>query len=356
MRRMFSRSYFRLALPPLIGATFVSLLIGCEAVLGADFDDFRRGFDDPARDDGSTHDPDASPEGSADVGAASGGGGGASGTGAGAGGDKGGSTGNGGAAGSMSTVDAGGRSGASTDGASLPDVASDVTVTDDAAPPDAADGQAEADVASDLTMPPSDGAVGGGACTPNEVRSIATCGNCGLFLQVCSARGVWDPPFCRQEPGACAPGSIERRACPSGGVQVATCNTSCTWTSGDCVAPACTAGQTEVLPCALCGTQTRACVATDGGAAWGPFSACANQGVCAPGTRDVTTCGKCGTYSRVCNPMCAWDAWGTCAGEGECLAGSTETRICTIIPIVLFGKQTRSCDASCVWGAYDDCR
>ena len=277
----------------------------------------------------------------------------------------GGTAGSGGAAGSMSTTDAGGRSGgppadasvldASVLDASVLDATSDRTVTDDVGSHDAADGDARADAATDAP-PPRD--AGGGGCIPNEVRSIATCGNCGLFLQVCNAQRVWDPPFCRQEPGACAPGSTERRMCPSGGTQVATCTASCTWSLGDCVLPPpCTVGQTEVVPCSLCGTQKRTCLATEGGIAWGPFLACTNQGACAPGTRDKQACGnKCGTRTRFCTPTCSWDKWGECEGEGECRAGTTETRSCVIIPIVLNGKQTRSCEASCAWGPWSVCK
>jgi hypothetical protein len=384
MRRMSNVSYFRVALPFIVAPACALASAGCEAVLGAEFDDFTT-----FGDDGSAHDSDASRGGSADVnagaGRAGGGSGGASDAGAGAGtggvddsgrsgsggASTGGSTGiedadgragSGGAAGSVSIVDAGEQSDArdvsvrdATSDVSVRDATSDATVVDDVASQDSTN-DAATDAATDLTTPPSrDGSTGGGACIPNEVRSIAFCGNCGLFLQVCNAQGAWDPPFCRQEPAACAPGSIERRVCPTGGTQVATCNTSCTWSLGECVAPPCTAGQTEVLPCSLCGTQTRTCLATEGGLAWGPFSVCGHQGVCAPGTPDVTTCGKCGTYSRVCTPKCAWDPWGACQGEGACFPGTTETRTCTIIPFVL-GKQTRSCGASCNWGAYGPCK
>ena len=382
---MYTSPTFRPGLPSIVAATWALSCLGCEVVLGADFDDFTR----VVADDGRTYDPDASSGGAdgrdgptvvgrgarAGTGGASGGsvgtGGAAGGAGMGIGGANAGgpSTGGksgtggvggrvdtGGSAGSPPTVDAS-RPGVPPVDASVRDALSDASATHDIASRDAADAGTAIDAATELTPPPSqDGGTGGGSCIPNEVRSIAICGNCGLLLQVCNAQGAWDAPFCREEPGACVPGSTERRACPSGGTQLATCNASCTWSLGECIQPPCIVGQTEVLPCSLCGTQTRTCQATEGSAEWGPFSACANQGVCAASTTDVTSCGKCGKHSRVCNAMCAWDPWGVCEGEGECVPGTTESRNCTILIILVLGKQTRTCEASCTWGAYGDCR
>jgi hypothetical protein len=367
---MYKYPTFRPALRSIAAAIFAMSCMRCEAVLGADFDGFDRAYDG----EGSIDDSGASRDqaegqdltmldgstgvsigGAGGVSTTVGGAGGKAGT-RGAGG-RGGSAGAGGTAGSSGTSDAGGgRDGLLTD-ASVLDASSDGSDVAEVGSRDSADEGTTDDASTDPAAPPSrDGGTSGGACTPNEVRSIAACGNCGLFLQVCNAEGVWDAPFCRQEPSACAPGSTERRACPSGGTQLATCNASCTWSVGECIRPPCSAGQTEVLPCSLCGTQTRTCQATEGGAEWGPFSACANQGICAAGTTDVTTCGKCGTYSRVCNATCTWEPWGACAGEGECVPGTTESRNCTILIILVLGKQTRTCDASCTWGAYSDCR
>ncbi len=365
MRRMMKYSSFRLALATLVEISCALLGLACEAVLGADFDDFQRVHTaDSAPDLGSSRD---GPRDDDDV--AAGGSGGAPGEGS---GDR------DAADGASSDPDSGGGSGTEDGGESgeasgIDDAASksdasepsDARLPNDAsidtrhgggdAPGDPTSFDA-ADTSIDLSTPPPDGATGGGSCTPNEVRSIATCGNCGLFLQICNAQGMWDLPFCRQEPSACAPGSIERRVCSAGGTQVATCNGNCTWSLGACVVPPCAMGQTEVSSCALCGTQTRTCELTEAGLAWGPLSSCSKQGVCAPGTSDVTTCGKCGTYSRVCNATCAWDHWGACTGEGECAAGSTETRSCVIIPFVLFGKQSRKCAPSCAWTSYDNCK
>lgn len=365
MRSMAERSSLGLALATLVEACAMSGA-GCEVVLGADFDDFRRGYaadgsayaerprdvsgggaggvdsDANGRHGGAVSDARSGPETGIepDAGEDAEAGGGADGA---------------GKTDASEPIDAT-RESDIFDDAVVRDATNDAGIYDQVPGHDTPHATSDAmDVVTDVAAPPRDGATGG-SCTPNEVRSIATCGNCGLFLQICNAQGMWDLPFCRQEPGACAPGSTERRACPSGGTQVATCNASCTWSLGDCVAPPCNAGQTEVLSCALCGTQTRACVMTDAGFGWGPLSACAKQGVCAPGTRDVTTCGKCGTYSRMCSAKCAWEPWGACTGEGECLAGARETRDCVIIPFVLFGKQTRTCEASCSWSAFGNCK
>ena len=383
MRSMHKSSTFRPS-PSSLAATMLLLsCIGCEALLGADFGDYGRAFDT----DGAAHDTGAAEGATGGAGGASTGSGGAGGIGGtgtagtssggstgtggstgGAGGastgvggtSSGGSTGTGGASRGGNAGTAGGAGTAGSDGGTgvPPGDASAVDVTLDRRVDDAARDAGTGGGATDGgPPPPRDGGTTGGMCTPGEVHSIATCGNCGLFLQICNTQGVWDPPFCQQDPSACMPGSTDLRACASGGTQLATCTSSCIWSLGPCVPAACTVGQMDVQPCSFCGTQTRTCQTTEGGAAWGPFAACANQGVCPAGTSEVATCGRCGTRSRVCNTACAWDAWGVCGGEGECAPASTETRNCEILlPIIVLGKQTRTCDDSCNWGAYSTCK
>jgi hypothetical protein len=382
-------SIFRPSLASLAATTLLLSSVGCEAVLGADFGDYSRVFDtdDAARDtqggaDGgqgaSGGSPGSGGRGGTNTGGTGGAGGlstggttgtggastGAGGTTTGAGGSGGASTdastgtggaSTGGSAGSAGTGGSGAGTGIPPGDGSMRDVTVDSPVIDDASSRDAGGGTGGG--ASDSSHPPPrDGGTTGGMCTPGEVHSIATCQNCGLFLQVCNTQGVWDPPHCAQQ-GVCAPSSIEHRPCGTGGTQVATCTASCTWSLGACIAPACTVGQMDMQRCGLCGLQTRTCQVTDGGAVWGPFSTCANPGVCGPGTSEVTTCGNCGTRSRVCNPSCGWDAWGPCGGEGECPPTSSETRNCEILlPIIVIGKQTRVCDESCGWGAWSVCK
>jgi hypothetical protein len=389
MRSVYENSAFGRSLPSLAAATLIWSCIGCEALLGADFDDYSRALDadGPARDSASGG---ASGGQGATGGSGGTGGSGNGGTGTGGATNTGGTTNTGGATNTGGTTGTGGGStggttgsgggttgattgtgGANTGGgagsgasagsggtgippgdASVLDASTDPRGADDVIGRDGAGGGADSSA-----PPPRDGGTTGGMCTPGEVHTIATCGNCGLFLQVCNPQSVWDPPTCRQDPSACPPGSNEQRACGSGGTQLATCTPNCTWSLGACMPPTCTVGQMDVQPCSLCGKQTRTCLATEGGAAWGPFAMCTGQGVCAPATSDVTTCGKCGTTTRVCNSSCTWDAWGACTGEGECAPSSQEMRNCQILlPIIVLGQQTRVCEPSCNWGDWSVCK
>ena len=80
--------------------------------------------------------------------------------------------------------------------------------------------------------------------------------------------------------------------------------------------------------------------------------------VCKPGEVQSQSqgCGNCGTQSqtRTCTASCgwgAWSGWGTCTSQGACKPGATETASqgCGNC-----GTQshTRTCNASCAWGAY----
>ena len=216
----------------------------------------------------------------------------------------------------------------------------------DAAARDAHDEDKEGDEPADVSVPPDEG--GGQRCAPGEVHDIAGCSSCGRYLQTCNAEGLWDPPFCQQEPGACAPGTTEQRSCEIDGTLTATCLASCTWSLGTCLHSMCTPNQVEKQPCGLCGQQSRTCEAGDGGWKWTPFSACFDQKQCAPSQVDREGCGKCGTHSRVCDMSCFWSNWNGCQGEGPCSPGETEERGC----LVGLLKQTRTCSERCVWGEW----
>jgi hypothetical protein len=192
--------------------------------------------------------------------------------------------------------------------------------------------------------PPTDGS--GTRCTPGEVHNISNCTNCGLYLQICNAEGIWNPPFCQEPPGACPPGSTEQRSCEGAGTQTATCTPSCTWTVDACVHSTCVREQIEKQPCGACGNQIRTCQAADGGWHWTPFSPCMDEKECVANQVDREVCGRCGTHARKCDMQCVWGSWEICQNEGDCVPGDTQERGCLIGLL----KQTRTCNEMCVWG------
>ena len=90
--------------------------------------------------------------------------------------------------------------------------------------------------------------------------------------------------------------------------------------------------------CALCGTCDEE---TD---------FCALEDACSEGDVDVTECGFCGYQTRTCDSSCLWGAWSGCIGAGECSAGSQEA--CDS------GCGVKTCLNSCSYGScsysYDD--
>jgi hypothetical protein len=62
-------------------------------------------------------------------------------------------------------------------------------------------------------------------------------------------------------------------------------------------------------------------------------------------------CGQCGHQTRTCNSG-TWGTYGACTGEGPCAKGKTETLPCGYMNT---GKQTRTCNQSCQWGALSPC-
>ena len=221
------------------------------------------------------------------------------------------------------------------------DGSSTVDASDDSADDSAEEYGEPADTAADAS--PDAGVTG---CTPGEVHDIASCANCGRYLQICNERRTWEPPFCQQMPDACAPGTTEQRACEGDGTQKATCTSSCTWMLDTCVHSVCMPNQVEKQPCGRCGVQSRSCELADGGWRWTPFSTCADEKPCAPNQTDRESCGRCGTRSRVCDSQCTWSNWDSCQNEGECSPGDMQERGCLIGLL----KQLRTCSDRCVWG------
>jgi hypothetical protein len=66
------------------------------------------------------------------------------------------------------------------------------------------------------------------------------------------------------------------------------------------------------------------------------------MGVCAPGQMSSQACGNCGTQTRTCDATCQWGAYGSCSNEGTCMPNASQA--CN-----MYGTQT--CTAACAWGA-----
>lgn len=84
----------------------------------------------------------------------------------------------------------------------------------------------------------------------------------------------------------------------------------------DCV---CMPGETRMLDCPMCGTQTQTC---DGDGRWSEPGACEGAGECLAGSTEIVSpeCGRCGREERVCNATCAWDAPRCVEDDASCNA------------------------------------
>ena len=97
--------------------------------------------------------------------------------------------------------------------------------------------------------------------------------------------------------------------------------------------------------CGNCGIYV--CNATQDGLA------CSGEGVCSVGLTQNQNCGNCnlGTETRTCNASCQWGAWGSCTGGGVCSPGQIENQGCGQCS----GRQSRTCNSSCVYGSWGSC-
>jgi N-acetylneuraminic acid mutarotase len=114
----------------------------------------------------------------------------------------------------------------------------------------------------------------------------------------------------------------------------------------------CIVGSIEAFPCGTCGRIERTCSASK---TWGPFGPCIEKPPqCTPGSkRDGAACGKCGHKEESCTSFCEWFPGGPCVGEGECVAGTSETLTgaCTA-PLEV---KVRACSSTCAFAPYGPC-
>ena len=181
------------------------------------------------------------------------------------------------------------------------------------------------------------------ACAVGQLCRLGTC-----IDPVADADGDGVPSAEDCDDSAPTIGRSGDRSCTSVcGVGVERC-TNGVW--GACSAPSrcdCTDGDApRDVPCGFCGTQQQLCL----GGTWMNAGGCSASGECAADSVESGgACGRCGTRMRACDTACAWGAE-TCVGEGECVAGTTET---DTEPCGCGTRtRTRTCSASCGWGAW----
>jgi len=76
-------------------------------------------------------------------------------------------------------------------------------------------------------------------------------------------------------------------------------------------------------------------------------------GVCVPGQTRNVTCGTfCGTYVETCSATCTWQQTTNCASPGDCTNGEVEE---SAVGCNAGEVKTRTCDATCAFGAYSAC-
>ena len=107
---------------------------------------------------------------------------------------------------------------------------------------------------------------------------------------------------------------------------------------------------TEENCCTGCNYGMRAYSYSDWHHFDGGFIIRKSQTVCQPGDSQTQGCGQCGTQSRGCDATGNWGAWDACAGEGPCSPNDTSTEACGDC-----GQATRTCSGSCQWGDYGAC-
>lgn len=173
----------------------------------------------------------------------------------------------------------------------------------------------------------------GCTCIDGKKRPCGTTlGNCTQGEETC-AGGAW---------GACV-----------GGIQKQAADTCVDGDDADCDGvpnEGCTCKAAQVQACGKCGT--RVCAQN------GTYNACSGEGECAAGTIETRTqnCGNCGTQAqqRTCSPTCGWGTWtnsGVCTGQGEC--APNEIKNLTPSLCSYCGEQARrqTCSTSCQFGA-----
>jgi len=111
-------------------------------------------------------------------------------------------------------------------------------------------------------------------------------------------------------------------------------------------------GETRVRACGACGLQSEVCSDTG---QWTAASLCLDERSCRPGDVEMRTSAFCATETRICDSACDWRPWAETAPGGACEAGST--RVLASATCVA-GFVREECSTGCTWATptcVDEC-
>jgi hypothetical protein len=148
-----------------------------------------------------------------------------------------------------------------------------------------------------------------GACAPGSTE-MRPCEEDGTQKALCTPSCTWMLDECTHT--VCMPNEIEKQPCGSCGTQSRTCvlaDGGWRWAPfSSCMdEKSCAPSQVDRESCGRCGTRTRAC---DNQCSWGSWGGCQNEGECSPGDAEERVCivGLL-KQTRTCGDRCAWGEW-----------------------------------------------
>jgi hypothetical protein len=232
---------------------------------------------------------------------------------------------------------------ASVDGSSTADTPVDSSV-DTSAGGDWKDEHAEDGEPADTTVPPEDGGVTGcvpgeehhiapcsncgryvqicndrrtwdpafcretpGACPPGTTEQ-RSCEGDGTQKATCTSSCMWILDACIHS--VCMANQVEKQPCGRCGGQSRTCELAdggWKWTAfSACMdEKPCAPSQIDLETCGRCGARSRVC---DNQCSWGNWGSCQNEGECSPGEVQERGC-LLTRQTRTCSDRCVWGEW-----------------------------------------------
>jgi len=153
------------------------------------------------------------------------------------------------------------------------------------------------------------------ACSPGWREQRACNGN-GTLTATCTEKCIWSLGDCVSS--NCLPDETDEQECGFCGMQKRTCQPvgdagGREWTPFSvCMnTKACAPDTVEGDICGNCGKRSRRC---EGSCTWAAWTTCQEEGVCEPGTREMQACvlGLLGRQTRTCSDSCQWGMFGPC--------------------------------------------
>jgi len=113
----------------------------------------------------------------------------------------------------------------------------------------------------------------------------------------------------------------------------------------------CEVSSTRVASCGACGSESQAC---DESGLWMATSACLGQGDCVAGTVETRTAVRCAEEQRICLGDCTYTEWEQTQPPGSCEVGEVRSVADDACPVGL--ARAQRCSSACEWGtAGDEC-